>query len=375
MSRKRKNKLITNDFYTLDRILNFKTSYYMIIGERSNGKTYSVKDRIIKMLKDKPDKKFIYLRRRHDYIVRTKTMEVFADINNVVFNELGTYINYSPNKGFYLENDEDNRIGWALSIEDAYNFKGVPFPDVEIILFDEFIDKEYMEKELELFINLISTITRGNDCEIFMLANTVSRNCPYFELFGIDISKLKKGTISVVQHHNGVSVAIEYCKTLVFEGKDISHKKNKYVGFDGNETVQMVMYGDWEHESLPTLKIDGVYWNCKTRRLIPIYFSDIRSVYEISISLDGIPIGFCRRVNTQQGKVNRKILYNISPDGIELTNINGTVPLFRNKSQMLMDNATYNLLNIFLECLKCGRVLFTDALEGTEFLQLISRLK
>ena len=375
MARKRKNKLITNDYYSLDKITQSKTPYYIIIGERSNGKTYSVKDRIKQMLYDNPDAKFVYLRRRHDYIVRTKTMEVFADINDKVFELLGSYINYSPNKGFYLEDDEDKQIGWALSVEDAYKYKGVPFKDVKIILFDEFIDKEYMEKEIELFINIISTVTRGNECEIFMLANTVSRNCPYFDLFGIDVSKLRKGTINIVHHHNGVSATIEYCKTLVFDGKDVKSKKNKYVGFDGNETVQMVMFGDWEHDNLPTTEIDGVMWNCKSRILIPIYFSDSRSVYEISIKLDGIPVGFCRRVNTQDGKVNAKIRFNISPDCIKLSNKNGAVPTFRKPSKILMGEEIFNYLSLFLECVKTGRVLYTNALDGTEFLQIIERMK
>lgn len=368
-------KKITYQYYTTDNIDRYETPYKIIIGERSNGKTYSVKKKIIDTLKNE-DVQFIYMRRRHSYIVRSICEKVFADINKYAEKELGGMIQYNVNGNFYIQQESGIKIiGHSIAVEDAYNKKGISFPNVKIVLFDEFIDKEYMLDELELFMNIMSTISRGNEhnMTVYMLGNTVSKACPYFGLFGIEPSQLKQGKISVVSHKRGVSASIEYCKTLLLNSRTLSEKKNKFVGFDDDETVAMIMFGEWEAKSLPVHSIDGVGWNCKDRLLIPIYITGLEKVFELSIKLDGIPCGFCRVVNTQDGKVNKLIKYNFSYDGTQLKNDKGFIPTF-NHVTSLLDTSTKTLFDIFMECIRCGRILYTDIQDGTEFLTIYNTL-
>jgi hypothetical protein len=369
-------KKVTYQYYSLDNIDRYDTSYKIIIGERSNGKTYSVKKKIIDTLKNE-DVQFIYMRRRHAYIVRSICEKVFADINKYAEKELGAIIQYNINGEFYLEKEdgEIKIIGHSIAVEDAYNKKGISFPNTKYILFDEFIDKEYMLEELELFMNVMSTITRGNEhnLTVYMLGNTVSKACPYFKLFGIDPSQLRQGKISVISHKRGVSAAVEYCKTLLLNSKTLSDKKNKFIGFDDDETVSMIMFGSWEAKSLPIHSIDGVTWNCKDRMLIPIYITGLEKTFEISISVEGVPVGFCRIPNTQDGNVNQLIKYNISYDGTQLKTVDGYVPTF-NHITSLIDVSTKMLLDIFIECVRCGRVLYTNIQDGTEFLTIFNAL-
>lgn len=368
-------KKVTYQYYTLDNIDRYETAYKLVVGERSNGKTYSVKKRIIDRIKTE-DIKFIYMRRRHPYIVRSICEKVFADINKYAEEQLGDFIKYNVNGEFYIEQGETIKvIGHAIAVEDAYKKKGISFPGTSIVLFDEFIDKEYMIDELELFLNIMSTISRGNENKmtVYMLGNTVSKSCPYFKLFGIDVNRLKQGKIAVVSHKKGVTAAIEYCKTLLLNASVITEKKNKFVGFDDDETVSMIMFGEWEAKALPTKSIDGVTWNCETRRPIPIYVTGLGKTFELSIKSDGVPIGFCRSVNTQDGKVNEFVRYNFSTCGMQLRNKTGNIPTF-NHITTLLDENTMRLLKVYMECIKCGRVLYTDIQDGTEFLTTMELL-
>ena len=55
----------TTDWYHLDRILQYDVPNRMIIGMRRNGKTYSVKERIINRLAEEDNFQFVSLRRDH----------------------------------------------------------------------------------------------------------------------------------------------------------------------------------------------------------------------------------------------------------------------------------------------------------------------
>lgn len=372
----KKKKLQTTDWYRLDRILNYPSSYYMIIGERSNGKTYSVKERIMNLVKN--GGKFIYMRRVHRYITRRRMRKVFDDINDRIEKEIGSPFYYSTEKGFYITNDSEKgfeQVGYITSIEDFMEEKGIPFPEIKLILFDEFLDTDYMKEEIPMFLNMMSTIIRDRtDVEVFMLGNTITKYCPYFDLMGINPRELKQGMIHQFKHNLGAVVTVEYCRNKVKElGKE---KKHKYIGFDDNESVKMIMYGDWEYKETNIRNVDGIGWNSMRKR-VPLYITALNKVYEISLNLkDGkMPIAFIRDVNTQDGKVNEHIKYNLSYDkSVSLCNKNGIVP-FIGKLTTLMDEKTFEYMNIVDKCIDCGRVVFNKFETGTEFLVAYDKVR
>ena len=73
--------IFTNKFYTLDRILDVGATYNLIIGERSNGKTYAG-------LKYGLEKYFKYgeqmaiVRRRKEDIRGNRASEIFSALNS-----------------------------------------------------------------------------------------------------------------------------------------------------------------------------------------------------------------------------------------------------------------------------------------------------
>ncbi len=377
MSKKR-TKRYTTEWVRTDTVDSYGLTYRIMYGERTNGKTYAVKEKLIDHVAE--GKQFAYIRRRHKHIVRLKMQELFSDINEKYAEKrIGNDIKYSTDCGFYYEKDDEKIVcGHAFSIEDSFDYKGVPYDKVDIILFDEFLDYDYMQDEIPKYIHLISTICRKRpNIIIYLLANTVSKYSPYLELFGIDPNKLRQGDVATVYHKNGVNAVIEHTPTMI-DGEKISavtgEKTDPYIGFDNDNTVKMIMFGDWETKNLNCHEIDGIGWSDKRRELIPAYFTGTGKVFEISLIAKQDPIGFVRSVNTQTGIVRKAIKYNFALDGMKLKTSECAVPLYTRLSP-LVDKSVNGALNIFIECLRCGRVVFENALVGTEFLTVFDEIK
>lgn len=349
----------------------------LIIGMRSNGKTFSVKELIIDRIAN--GEKFIYIRREKQHITRAKMEILFDDIKHYAKEKIGSEIYYHAEKGFYILNEEMEQVvvGTALCVQKSFDYKGIPFTNVSTILFDEFMDYSYYNDEISKFIHLLSTITRDSvnkntGCEVYLLANTIGKWNPYLDLYKFDMRKMKQGQFAIVTHQNGVNAILEYCKTKIqIEGVQPS---NPYVGFDDNETVNMVLFGDWECKEFEVKEIDGIGWSVKNRTLVPAYVTFGKCVYELSLKTSGIPIAFCRKINTQNGIVNKRIKYNLSADNsLMLFNGNGCVPKL-NKINDFIDEDTKIGIETVLKCAQCGRIIFDTMLTGTEFMQAVTNL-
>ena len=70
-----------------------------------------------------------------------------------------------------------------------------------------------MEQELVLFQHIMSTISRYREnLKVIMLGNTISRFCPYFELFNIDHKRIKHGETGIIKHKRGVTIVVHRTK-------------------------------------------------------------------------------------------------------------------------------------------------------------------
>lgn len=366
----------TTEYFDLSKMINqYDTSYYIIYGQREDGKSYSVKLHIIEQIK--MGYNFAYIRRCHDHIVRKNMIKVFDDVQHICEKELGSKIYFDSQMGFYIKtNGEIKIVGYCSSLQDTMKVKSIPVVNIKVILFDEFIDYNYMDNEISMFLHCISTICRppNEDVKIFMLGNTISKDCPYFKLFGIDTRKIRQGEIYYIKHNLGVSACVQHTPTKVDDIKSKT-KTHNYIGFDDNESVNMIMFGEWEYQHCKTRILDGIGWNCM-RHLIPIYLTAINQVYEFTIHTDiKMPILFVRKVNTQMGKVNTNILYNLSyDDSVLLRNKNGIVPTIT-KINDLVDDKTKQKWSMALKCYECGRVIYDTIATGSEFMNLLPKVR
>lgn len=252
-------------YYSTNAIDKKNAVYNVIFGERSNGKTYAL---LLKGLKEyvKTGKQLAYVRRWKEDITGRRASQLFAsiiengEVEKATKGEF-TGIYYYAGKYYlctYGENGkpiygEQDLIAFAFSLTDGEHNKSVSYPNVGLIIFDEFLtNKLYLNDEFVHFMNTVSTIVRKReDVKIYMLGNTVNKFCPYFKEMGLEhIQKMKQGTIDVYAYGNSLlTVAVEYCKSIDNGNK---LESNKYFAFN-NPKLEMITGGAWELNIYPHL--------------------------------------------------------------------------------------------------------------------------
>jgi hypothetical protein len=353
--RRKKAKKDEQEYYTLEPILKEKAHYNIIIGERSNGKTYSV---LVKVISDYIEYGYqaAYLRRMSEDFIGKRGAGLFQPlIDNGVIELLSagqwTSVYYYASR-WYLCKYEDKKgnfervndatpfmFGFALS--QMEHEKGTGYPNVKTIVFDEFITRMvYLRDEFVLFMNTLSTIIRSrDDVTIFMLGNTVNKYCPYFDEMGLrHIKEMKQGEIDVYQlkHKSGkiLRVAVEYCKPFE-KGK----KSDFYFAFD-NQKLEMITSGVWEIDLYPhcphsfkpkdilftyfiefddellqceIVNVDGLMFTFIHRKTTPIKYPDSDLIY--STKYDARP-NHRRKITKPVLDIEKKILYFYRADKI-----------------------------------------------------------
>lgn len=325
-------------FYRLNDILKKHATYNVIFGERSNGKTYSVLEHAIREF-DKNGSQLAIVRRWKEDITGRRANEMFRGlIANGAISKItkGKYtgITYFNGRFFLCNYDDDNKA--LFSIEDkplAYTFalsesehnKSISYPDVRIIMFDEFLTKHiYLNDEFVLFMETVSTIVRRRtDVQIFMLGNTVNKFCPYFQEMGLThIQKMTQGSIDVYTYgDSSLTVAVEYCASMEQEKQN-----NFYFAFD-NPKLHMITSGSWEL---------GLYPHCpvkyKPSEIVFTYFIDFNGqLYQCEIvDKNGDMFTFIH-IKTTELKTDNELVYSL--DDNYLTNYNKNVLKPMNKVQ------------------------------------------
>lgn len=232
------------------------SDFFMIIGQRGNGKTVACLEYFLRMYK-KNKRRFCYIRRWDEDIKAYRAEQLFnnSHLQNVI-NELfgpDITIQYYRHK-YYLVNENGTKvdcIGFVLSLSASSHTKSVSYAGVSYILFDEFVQmsgERQMPEEMSKWENTLSSILRGDNItcgvkpQIFMCANTVSKFSPYFIHYGIDINKVEQGQIVTKEipldeaHKDLLKITLEYCEF----NPDIGQTASRYA------QSGMIRSGKWE---------------------------------------------------------------------------------------------------------------------------------
>ena len=249
-------------FYSLDNILDKNAKINMIIGERSNGKTYGVLKYARQKYKEQGSKLAI-IRRWQDDLKKNRGQAYFnalvanGEVSKATNGEYDSVV-YESNCWYFAKKDEKGKtitsndpFAYAFPLTSWEHDKGGSFPDVDIIVYDEFITRtRYLPDEFIIFMNVLSTVIRYRDNVIvFMLGNTVNKyGCPYFTEMGLtNIDKMEQGQIDVYQFgETNLRVAVEYADSPSKSGK----ASDIYFAFD-NPKLKMITGGVWEMAIYP----------------------------------------------------------------------------------------------------------------------------
>jgi len=246
--------------------------YYLIYGEKSNGKSYQIKHLAINNY-IKNHKKFVLLRRWKADITTAWVEKYFNDVdvekltdgkyNTITVWRGDLFFNKLDEKGKSLEKE---KIGSVMALSTEQHYSGASFLDYDIIIFEEFMERgAYIYNESNKMQILYSTIDRRRGVtKVYMVGNTISRVCPYLHDWNLlsTVRNQKQGDINIVdtgteyETDTGtekVTIAIEYCKNT--GGKKLSF----------GESSKMIDSGEWQAEKQPKLLESYKNYTCILR--------------------------------------------------------------------------------------------------------------
>lgn len=182
-------------WYDINQTLSYNCLFNFIVGQRGVGKTYACKRKAIKNFLNKGDQ-FVYLR-RYDTELKAGQLENFFSDIQCEFPD--TEFAYQSGK-FYID---DHVAGYAIPLSKSAQYKSVPFPQVSMIIFDEFIIDQglirYLPNEVITFNEMYSTIARLRDVIVMFLSNAITFTNPYFLFFDLKLQQgqsiVRKGDI------------------------------------------------------------------------------------------------------------------------------------------------------------------------------------
>jgi hypothetical protein len=234
-------------YYDPNKMLSYNRILNCVIGARGIGKSYGLKKYVTNRA-IKYGKQFIYLRRYKDEL--KKIINFFNDIKD----EFPNHDLRVKGRQFFVadKNEVDEKgklhyklIGWAIPLSAWQSEKSNAYPDVETILFDEFIREKdnsgYIPNEVPALLNLMDTVFRGRDnVRCVCLSNAVSVVNPYFLYFNLipDIDK---------RFNAYPSILIE-----IPDSKDFSNERRKTKFgqlIDGTEYADMSLDNEFINDS------------------------------------------------------------------------------------------------------------------------------
>lgn len=246
-------------FWDIGRTLTHNMLFNFIIGNRGGGKSYGAKKKAIEnFIKNK--EQFGYIRRYRDDL--KKPMEQF--FKDVAW-EFPDYEMKVEGDKFYIRlKPADEKAKWkdcdiagfGFSLSTANNKKSISYPDITMLIFDEFLiekgNQRYLTNEPEKLLNLYETVARPGTPHprvvMFLLANAISVTNPYFLYFGLRMPKKKDKNNKYIWKHPKKPILVEDVRNEKF----IDAKKNTEFGqlIDGTD------YADYSIENKMLLDND-----------------------------------------------------------------------------------------------------------------------
>jgi len=168
----------TNIWYDPASTLSHNCIWNMVLSHRGGGKTFGCLSLCVrKWLKGK--RRFIYLRRTDAELQLCK---------DHLMDAIKAEGHFDPHTFAVVGNDilcDGEVMGYCIALSKAYQMKSVAYPDVDFIIFDEFLIEDrngrYLPNEPNKVLALMETVGRMRPIVLMMLANYVSKANVYFD--------------------------------------------------------------------------------------------------------------------------------------------------------------------------------------------------
>lgn len=349
---------MARQYYDITNLKSTNAEWYMLLGQRANGKSYQVKKTCIE--EAYKGNKFIYLRRWKADLKEAYVSSYFDDMPVSKLTE-NKYQSIKARAGrIYLigtkkvkgkETEIKTEIGRYCALNEAERYKSQTFINYGNIIYEEFItDELYLNDEPRILQQFVSTIFRLDKGHVYLVGNTLTRVCPYFHEWCLEgVLKQKQGTIDVYHYHTEdditIDIAVEYC----------SNTNNKNTMFFGQSAKQIIS-GEWDVKEVP--KLPRMQYEYEVAYEIMIEYQSFKFVLQLLIEpKNGGAICYVYPY-TKDRKIYRKITNEFS----DLPNI--TNRLDREKRPELM----------IRKCLEMEKVCYSDNLTGSDFKKVLANM-
>lgn len=349
------------EYYDISSLLSTKAEYMMMLGKRANGKSYQVKTTVIKEAYEKGNK-FVYLRR---YIADLKQKAVTSYFDDMPIKKLtkGKWQGIEAMFGYiyFINRDEEGKIkekeeiGRYCALNESIRYKSQVFKDYTYIVYEEFItDELYLNDEPRLLQQFVSTVFRLDKGTVFLVGNTLSRVCPYFNEWCLEgVLRQKQGTIEIYHFHvkaedkeSIINVAVEQC----------ANTNNENTMFFGTASKQ-ILTGEWDVVDVPKLPRKEYEYE-KAYEVLVVYQS-FKFVMELLVEpKDGGLILY-----VYPSTKDRKILRTITDVFSDSPFVSSMLDLDK-RPEMLMK-----------KLIKLNKICYSDNLTGSDFNKVMQKLK
>lgn len=239
-------------FWDIGRTLTHNMLINVIVGNRGGGKTFGSKERAINNFIEKKEQ-FGYIRRYKDDL-KEPMVQFFKDIEY----KYPDYEFRTDSKYFYIRLKPENKdqkwteediAGYGFVLSTASNKKSISYPDITMLIFDEFLldkgNQHYLQDEPLKLLNLYETVARPGTGHkrvvLFMLANAISITNPYFLFWGLKMPTKQDKNGKWIWKHPTRPILVEDVRSEAF----IDAKRNTEFG----ALVDGTKYADFSIEN------------------------------------------------------------------------------------------------------------------------------
>lgn len=253
-------------YINIPSLYTLNADVYIVFGERSAGKTYSV----FKGLFDDYNAtgaQFVYMRTREDYLIRGRAWGAVANIKPYVEKTLWKEeANLNYYSGVYRKQElgRNNKwvyspCGYSSSIASWMKYKGNGYDSVKTIFLDEFIEDVDTTTIIPLSRNeflkgysqqLSTIVRRRKDVKIVACANSINPKSPLFDYYNIDARKLEQGKVYIFNRKLEEDT-LKIC-VLYTEPPKKAHV-SKHLAVYESQTNDMTINGAWQEEVYPDI--------------------------------------------------------------------------------------------------------------------------
>jgi len=351
----RKYSIYSKDIYSLKN----DCDYLVLLSNRNTGKSYAVKEFVLKNAYEK-NEEFFYLRRMVTEVKDIDVNDYFRDMDISKITK-GTYdcINVFRKRIYFAKIEDEKiinkkKIGYVTDLYSMEHKKSLMYPDVTTIVYEEFVtDNYYLTNEPTMLQHFISSVYRDRKGFVILIGNKISRFNPYYLEWNLKNAPTQKTDTIDTYNLKGVNDT-----NVILKMWNIKPREEQSGMFFGNASKN----------------IDGDTYNILNQNKLDDVIENFNSIYSIVVKVQNIKY---LMQFLQHKKDSNRMCWYVVPKTTDI----------QKNSRIISDEFSSDLLStkgfiplnenekFLFDFIKRDKICYVNNSIGTEFKQALSFLK